>query len=222
LIIVFDLDDTLYQEISYVQSGLKAVANEIAKKYNLDSNVIYKEALDILEKSGRGGVFDSLLNNYGYYTKREVQRLVSIYRLHYPKISIGSMEMKALKLCGKESNLYLVTDGNKYVQAKKIESLGIESIFKHIFITHRFGLDAAKPSLKCFEMIRKLENVSWGELIYIGDDPNKDFINLKKAGAITVRVLTGRFAALKKDEQYEADWQIDSLMDLPALLRNFD
>ncbi len=222
MIIVFDLDDTLYQEISYVQSGLKAVANEIAKKYNLDSNVIYKEALDILEKSGRGGVFDSLLNNYGYYTKREVQRLVSIYRLHYPKISIGSMEMKALKLCGKESNLYLVTDGNKYVQAKKIESLGIESIFKHIFITHRFGLDAAKPSLKCFEMIRKLENVSWGELIYIGDDPNKDFINLKKAGAITVRVLTGRFAALKKDEQYEADWQIDSLMDLPALLRNFD
>ena len=54
MIIVFDLDDTLYQEMSYVQSGLKAVANEMAEKYNLDSNVIYKEALDILEKSGRG------------------------------------------------------------------------------------------------------------------------------------------------------------------------
>ncbi len=222
MIIVFDLDDTLYQEITYVQSGLKAVANEIAKKYNMDSNIIYKDALITLEKSGRGQVFDSMLNEYGFYTKREVQRLVAVYRLHQPKISIGAVELKALKLCGKKSNLYLVTDGNKFVQAKKIESLGIDSIFKRIFITHRFGLDAAKPSLKCFEKIRKLENIAWDELVYIGDDPNKDFINLKKAGAITVRVLTGRFATLKKSKEYEADWQIGSLAELPTLLRNFD
>ena len=127
--------------------------------------------------------------------------------------------MKVLKQCGTDSNLYLVTDGNKLVQSKKIESLGLGPLFKRIFITHRFGLDAAKPSLKCFEIIRKLENVTWSELVYIGDDPNKDFINLKKAGAVTVRVMTGRFSDVKKGQEFEADWQIESLGELPAILR---
>ena len=219
MIIVFDLDDTLYKEITYVKSGFKVVADEIARKYDLDSEVIYRDALLLLDRSGRGHIFDTLLKNYGYYTKREVQRLVTIYRLHYPNIQIGGEEMKVLKQCGTDSNLYLVTDGNKLVQSKKIESLGLGPLFKRIFITHRFGPDAAKPSLKCFEIIRKLENVTWSELVYIGDDPNKDFINLKKAGAVTVRVMTGRFSDVKKGQEFEADWQIESLGELPAILR---
>jgi putative hydrolase of the HAD superfamily len=222
LIIVFDLDDTLYQEITYVKSGLKAVADEIAEKYKMNSKVVYRDSLLILEKSGRGKIFDTLLKDYGFYTRREVQRLVSIYRFHKPEIKIGKRELKALNWCSTNSNLYLVTDGNKFVQAKKIESLGISEIFTRIFITHRFGLDAAKPSLKCFEIIRKSENVSWAEIVYIGDDPNKDFIELKKAGAITIRVRTGRFASIKKSMEYEADWHIDSLEELPAMLRKID
>lgn len=222
MIIVFDLDDTLYQEITYVKSGFKVVADEMARKYDLDSEVIYRDALLLLDRSGRGHIFDTLLKNYGYYTKREVQRLVTIYRLHSPNIQIGGVEMKVLKQCGTNSNLYLVTDGNKLVQAKKIESLGIGPLFKRIFITHRFGLDAAKPSLKCFELIRKSENVSWTEIVYIADDPNKDFIALKKAGAITIRVMTGRFASIEKSIEYEADWRIDSLGELPAMLKELN
>ena len=30
-------------------------------------------------------------------------------------------------------------------------------------------------------------------MVYVGDDPNKDFVNLNPLGMKTVRVLTGRF-----------------------------
>ena len=219
MIIVFDLDDTLYQEITYVKSGFKVVVDEMARKYDLDSEVIYRDALLLLDRSGRGHIFDTLLKNYGHYTKREVQRLVTIYRLHSPNIQIGGVEMKVLKQCGTNSNLYLVTDGNKLVQAKKIESLGIGPLFKRIFITHRFGLDAAKPSLKCFEIIKNIEKTNWENMVYIGDNPHKDFVNLNKVNAITIRILKGDYANHKVDSTYDAKHKIYDLNELYDLLK---
>jgi putative hydrolase of the HAD superfamily len=218
LIIVFDLDDTLYQEITYVRSGLAAVAQEIANKYNLNQNLIYSDALLTLDNFGRGHVFDIILRQYGLYSKREVNRLLSVYRSHNPLIEIDLPEIEVLRKCQIISNLYLVTDGNKNVQAKKIEALKINTYFTRIFITHRFGLEASKPSLKCFEQIREFEKVRWSEIVYIGDDPNKDFVNLKKVGATTIRVMTGRFRNVTKSHAYEADWHINSLSELPELL----
>jgi putative hydrolase of the HAD superfamily len=218
LIIVFDLDDTLYQEITYVKSGLTAVSQDIASKYNLNQEMIYSEALSMLETFGRGHIFDNILRQYGLYSKREVKRLLSVYRSHNPRIKIGLPELEVLRKCRIISNLYLVTDGNKNVQAKKIEALKIKTYFKRIFITHRYGLEASKPSLKCFEHIRELEKVGWSEIVYIGDDPNKDFVNLKKVGATTIRVMTGRFRKVTKSPAYEAEWHINSLSELPKLL----
>jgi len=218
LIIVFDLDDTLYQEITYVRSGIAAVSQDIADKYNMNRDMIYSEALATLEIFGRGQVFDIILRKYGLYSKHEVKRLLSIYRSHTPKIEIGLPELLVIRECQLQSNLYLVTDGNKNVQAKKIEALGIKPYFKRVFITHRFGLKAAKPSLKCFQLIRELEKVEWTDIVYIGDDPNKDFVNLKKVGAITIRVMTGRFAQVANSQDHEAEWKIDSLSQLPKLL----
>jgi putative hydrolase of the HAD superfamily len=37
MIIVFDLDDTLYEEITYVRSGFKAVANYLSKNYKIET-----------------------------------------------------------------------------------------------------------------------------------------------------------------------------------------
>ena len=218
LIIVFDLDDTLYEEITYVRSGMAAVSQDIANKYNMDRDMIYSEALATLENFGRGKVFDIILRQYGLYSKHEVKRLLSVYRSHTPTIEIGLPELLVIRDCQLLSNLFLVTDGNKNVQAKKIEALGIKPYFKRIFITHRFGLNASKPSLKCFELIKESEKVEWTDIVYIGDDPNKDFVNLKKVGAITIRVLTGRFAKVINSQDYEAAWNIDSLNELPKLL----
>ena len=75
MIIVFDLDDTLYDEITYVRSSLFKVAVYLSEKYNIDKDIIYVDLNDVLEKKGRGNVFDIILSNYGIYSKIEVKKM---------------------------------------------------------------------------------------------------------------------------------------------------
>ena len=69
MILVFDLDDTLYDEITYVKSSLLEVAKYLSQKLNVQSNIIYSDLYKVLELNGRGNVFDITLKNYGIYSK---------------------------------------------------------------------------------------------------------------------------------------------------------
>jgi putative hydrolase of the HAD superfamily len=218
MIIVFDLDDTLYPESQFLESGLRAVAEYTSTKSEINSQEILMTSMSLLETFGRELVFDNMLKHYGMYSKNLVRKLISVYRSHTPSIRMGEKEIEIVRKLSSIYNLYLVTDGNKNVQASKIAALGIESLFRKIFITHRYGITSSKPSLKCFEKIREIENALWNEIVYVGDDPNKDFVNLNKVGAITIRVMTGRFAKLRREDEFEAMYQIHCLGQLPRIL----
>ena len=92
--------------------------------------------------------------------------------------------------------------------------MGISKYFKKIFITHNYGLKHSKPSLFCFKKICKIEKCTYKELVYIADDPSKDFINLNKVGVLTIRLLKGRFANLSVKKNYDGFYQINSLVNL--------
>lgn len=118
--------------------------------------------------------------------------------------------------------LYLVTDGHKIVQRNKVDALGLWPEFRRIFITHRFGLAAAKPSVHCFERIREAEGCDWGDMVYVGDNPAKDFVSLNPLGVHTVRVLTGAHANVVAKRGHDANVTITSLDSLPnALVERF-
>jgi putative hydrolase of the HAD superfamily len=110
------------------------------------------------------------------------------------------------------------------VQEKKVKALGLEPYFKKIFITHRYGIHNAKPSVYCFEKIAALEKEKRSNIVYIADNVTKDFVNLRKHGYRTVRVLTGNYAHLNPARGFEADVSIDSLasLDYPFLKKHFN
>ena len=60
MIIVFDLDDTLYVELEYVKSGFQAVSSFLEQRFGLASEETFGAMMDILESHGRGAVFDRL------------------------------------------------------------------------------------------------------------------------------------------------------------------
>jgi putative hydrolase of the HAD superfamily len=50
-------------------------------------------------------------------------------------------------------------------------------------------MDCVHPDLQFITLkITELEKTGWNDLVYLGDNPNKDFINLRKLGANTVRI----------------------------------
>ena len=213
MILIFDLDDTLYDELDYVHSGFNAVSRWGHDKLGIDHDLSYKLMLKLLETHGRGKIFDLWLRR-----KYLAKQAVNIYRHHTPQIELWSEARTVLEGYSGKIPMYLVTDGHKVVQAKKIEALGIKKYFCRTYITHQYGIENCKPSIYCFDLIRQKEKCDWSDLIYIGDNPGKDFVNLNKCGAKTVRVLTGQHQHVVAKIGYEANQRISNLCELPNLL----
>lgn len=213
MILVFDLDDTLYDEFSYVKSSFKAVASYLSGKLKVNEDKIYIELMEILAKEGRGKIFNIYLEKYGLFSKKEVLSCLHVYRSNYPEIELYS-EAKRCLIRFKNYPKYLVTDGNKRVQTTKIKALNLTPVFKRTLPTHNFGVRRAKPSTYVFHKILNWEKANPSDLVYIGDNPSKDFVNLKKEGFHTIRVLTGLYKNVRLSEQYEAENTISSLDEL--------
>lgn len=216
LIPVFDLDDTLYSEITFVRSGFRAVAEVLYDSFNIPINDSYDYMLHVLIKSGRGRVFDSVLFRYGLLSKKNILFCLNRYRFHTPKIQLfdGVENM----LSDFQIKPYIVTDGHKMVQANKIKALGLTDLVAKYFITHRYGVHNAKPSLHCFSLIKELEGCDWGNIVYIGDNPKKDFVGLNAAGAHTVQINFGPYADQSVPDGFDAKHRIESLLELNSVL----
>lgn len=212
MVIVFDLDDTLYNEVTYVQSGFRAVADFLYKTYAIsvkDSYVVMVEHL----KQGRGRIFDDTLQSFGVFSKKAVVQCITIYRSHIPDIMLYEDSIQCLRRL-KGLPVYIVTDGNKLVQKSKLVSLGLYHTVNFCFITHRYGVKNAKPSPHCFLRICGREKVEPKQVVYIGDNPHKDFVSIKALGFKTIRIMRGHFKDVVKPAEFEADYQIQSLDEL--------
>ncbi len=209
LVLVFDLDDTLYEELTFVKSGFRAVARYLGETGRIPAAA----AMEFMERrlqKGREGVFDDLLREYGIFSKRLVRKCLAVYRGHKPEITLAPDARRCLARFAHYPK-YIVTDGNKLVQANKIKALELEDKVVYAYITHRYGLKHAKPSPYCFLKICEREGGSPGEVVYFGDNPHKDFVGIKPLGFKTVRVLKGPYRQVEMGEEYEAGRRVRTL-----------
>tara|TARA_B100000886_G_scaffold335824_1_gene293559 strand:+ start:63844 stop:64527 length:684 start_codon:yes stop_codon:yes gene_type:complete len=220
MILIFDLDDTLYEEITFVISGFKEVAKFMNFEHQINENKSIKLMKNSLKRNGRGKIFDDLLEANNLYSKKMLKKCISIYRTHKPNINLS--KSAELILSNWKNKIYLVTDGNKLVQANKIKALKINQFFKKIYITHNYGLNKAKPSPYCFDLIRKEEKCRWEDLIYVGDNPAKDFVSLNLLGSVTIRVLTGSYSKKEANKGYDATYSINNLNKLETLIKKIE
>ena len=212
MIIVFDLDEVLYDEKTYVISGFRTVSEFLEKDEAIPKKIIF-EYLKRRLKNGRERIFNDLLDNFRIYSQKNLKKCISVYRTHTPKIKLYSDAKDCLKRL-KNYPLYIVTDGNKIVQKNKIKALNLENHIKKTILTSNYGLRNSKPSTFCFQKICDMEKTSPTNLVYIGDDPHKDFVGLKREGFKTIRLFKGRFKNERLSKEFEADYKIKSLKEI--------
>jgi putative hydrolase of the HAD superfamily len=222
MVLIFDLDDTLYDESAYVESGFRAVAGFGQRAFGWDPAKSFETMMAILHRNGRGAVFDSWLELHGAHRRDLVQRCVHTYRHHRPVLRLEHPVERMLRRLNERHRLFVVTDGHKVVQARKVEALGIERLVEKVYITHRYGLVHAKPSTYCFERIKERSRCAWSDMLHCADNPAKDFVNLKRLGVHTVRVLTGAHREVRSNDEYDARYKIPSLEHFEALLETLD
>jgi putative hydrolase of the HAD superfamily len=214
--ILFDLDDTLYREHDYVRSGFAAVARRLAA---LPGAPAIDELYGALEREwrlhGRGRVFDAVIERFGL--KVPVAELVEVYRSHEPELSLYPDAERALtRLEGSHVAFGILTDGIAQVQRRKLRALGLDRRVPCIVVSDDYGLDASKPSAVPYRAALEQFGVPAHDVVYVGDNPHKDFIGARALGMATIRVRrpVGDHAATVLDAEHEADREITSLDEL--------
>ncbi len=62
--IIFDLDDTLYPEISYLIPAFKAISKEIEAEYTVNAAEVASFLINTFEKKGRSMLFNKCFNHF--------------------------------------------------------------------------------------------------------------------------------------------------------------
>ena len=212
-VLVFDLDDTLYPELAYVHSGFQAVAAFLSPLLDVTAETLAAGMIAEEATHGRGQVFDNVLRQHGRWSKALVAACLRAYRQHQPEISLFPDAERALTRFASQP-LYIVTDGHKEVQARKVAALGLAGRVRHAYLTNRYGRHRAKPNPHVFQLICQREGVAPTEVMYVGDNVKKDFVGIKPLGFNTVRVARGNYAHYVADEAHEAARIIETLDEL--------
>jgi putative hydrolase of the HAD superfamily len=221
-VVIFDLDDTLISEKEYIKSGFRHIAGIIHCKYGMSINLAYRDLLRLFE-ANRKNVFNRLLDKYGIvYCDDIISDLVYEYRNHYPQLKLYDDVIPCLEyLKSKQIQTGIVTDGYEISQKRKLDAIKVRDYFDCIIVTDELGQEFWKPHPKAFEIIKSKLNVSYSEMIYVGDNPKKDFAAGNKLGIITMQIhrIHGIYSPFCSLKDYEPMMEIKSLDELVRYIK---
>ena len=188
--IIFDLDDTLISEDEYIRSGYQYIGKLLEKKYQLSDA---SEELYQLYTESSKNVFNRYFEKHNIqYEKKDIIDLVQEYRNHKPKIHFfDDVIPTLLELRNRGFKLGIISDGYLDTQRNKAEVLNLHQWFDKIIFTEELGREYWKPHPKAFEMMKEFFDVGFDEMMYIGDNPEKDFYIGSVYPVTTVRINRG-------------------------------
>lgn len=190
-VVVFDLDDTLYDEIEYCKSGFWAVAGFLADLPDTPTaERLFSAFWGQFTAGNRIKTFNAALDELGIsFDEGRLRELVDVYRNHPPKIALPDQSRDVLEELKAKYTLGLLTDGFMPAQRLKVQALAIEDYFESIVYTEELGREFWKPSTAGFEKIMHDLDARAENIVYIADNEEKDFIAPNKLGFSTVRLI---------------------------------
>jgi len=222
--VIFDLDDTLISEHSYIESGYKHISKLLSNKLGQNAEEI-NQALTALFNESPKNVFNRLLDQLEVsYTKADIIELVNAYRNHPPEIAFFDDVRPCLDLLKEQGmKLGIITDGYAFGQRQKLKAVQADRFFDEVIVTDELGEDHMywKPHSKAFQLIQEKLNVDCEEMVYIGDNPAKDFHISSELPIKTIRIFRNGVHT-KKDylNGIKEHHSIYSLGELATLLRH--
>ena len=219
--VIFDLDDTLISEKEYIKSGYRHIAEVIGQRFNINKDQVYIDLFQLFRESPHN-VFNRLYEKYHIeYSKEMIIDLVNEYRGHFPDVQYYDDVMQCLnelKVLG--IKIGIITDGYAQAQRQKLKAVEADMYFDEIIVTDELGRDYWKPHPKAFEIIKERFGVSFDEMIYVGDNPGKDFYISTIYPIKTVRIFRD---GVHKDNFYldgiREDFIIDELTKILEIIR---
>lgn len=217
IVIVFDLDDTLCNEIDYLESAYKEISIYLSNKTNKPAHIIFNEFITFYREGLNA--FEEIIIKYNLKAVSS-NDLLHIYRNHFPNIKLSKSTNNILIALKKNAfKVGLITDGRSVQQRNKIKALQLSDYFDDIIISEEFGSE--KPNIKNYLYFQ--DKYKQANCVYIADNTQKDFISPNKLGWITICLLDNGKNIHKQDFNLCTDkkplYVIDHLSEINALLK---
>lgn len=190
--IVFDLDDTLYDQQRPFQQALTSVWNDPAASGHVLTDLFeaFKHMNDRvaqLETLTMTQVFDRMNSVLDHHDLPALQHSVWLafwdrYQAEAKNITLFKEIREQLQLLKDHYELGVITNGESHTQNQKVERLDLNQWIKqpNMVISDEVGL--RKPDPRIFTYFNRLLNLQANEVVYIGDNFEKDMVGAKKAG----------------------------------------
>ena len=191
--LLFDLDDTIFEQADWLAGAWRAVAS--AGALTGVDGAAFLPALEAVaaEGSDRGRIIDRALERIGV-DDVDPRRLVDAFRAYRPAVlSPFPGAPEALAAARRAVPIGLVTDGDVGIQRGKLDALGLNDAFDVVILSDELGRAHRKPDPAPFAAAARALGVAAAEVVFIGDRPDKDILGANNAGFRSVRVRTGEY-----------------------------
>lgn len=180
LVVVFDLDDTLYPEEAYVRSGISATCALAARLYGVDHGPALLALRDAGQRDWLSALCERLPKGDGVQDS-----LLWAYRLHEPQISLAPDVRTLVDLVRTgAAATAIITDGRSITQRLKLRALGLGDLLA--YVSDEYG-GRDKPDPARFEAV--MADHPADRYLYVADNPAKDFVAPRALGWRTVGVV---------------------------------
>lgn len=229
--IIFDVDDTLYDQIIPFE---KAVKDHFLDFFKNDSiNDLYKinrklsDEVFHLTENGKMGLEEmriyritNALKYFGISIDRiKAKEFQESYQMYQSKIELLPDVIDTLDFCQQNNiPLGIITNGPKKHQRKKIKQLQLSKWIpeKSIIISSEVGY--AKPDKKIFEFAEKKLSLIKEKTIYVGDSFSNDIVGAKSVGWQTIWI--NRRDSEQMDKRIEPDFYVDNNNSLFSIVKS--
>lgn len=180
-LVVFDLDDTLYQETDYLFSAYQEIEKYISKIIGIPYGEVSGLLQTTFESKGRDGLFDFFLDHFNIKDTGIKAEMLNILRTNNCNISLfpeaGRM-INELHEAGKD--LAILTNGNIIQQKNKVKCLGICDLYPFVDVVYAAEV-GAKPQPTGLYHISRKHDCPLNKMAFIGD-ANVDEETARNAG----------------------------------------
>jgi putative hydrolase of the HAD superfamily len=232
-LVLFDLDDTLFNHRGAVDKGIASYVTQLGAPYSADGVAAFWNELEerhyhrylggeldfegqrrarAIEFADAHGVqLDSAAA--GAWFNDYFEHYVAAWALHDDALPC----LEALRAAIPDVRFGLITNGETDYQLRKVDAVGLRNEVEHIVASGELGI--VKPDPRIFEHACALFGVEPAHAAYVGDRFSTDAVGAAKAGLRGVWLdRTGR--TLTEDEQQVLPLvtRIGSLAELPSAL----
>ena len=190
--LVFDVDDTLYEQIVPFKNAYRSLFDidiDMEKFYLLS-----RYYSDVKFEASRNG--EMTMDEYHIYRIQEAARDLGVfltdeqalnmqkeYKKNQQKLQMSYITINILELAKKNNvKLGVITNGPSEHQWAKIDALGVEKLIprENIIVSGDLGIN--KPDIRIFDAMQEKLQLDFESLYYIGDSLENDIVGANNAG----------------------------------------